>query len=270
MKVVSGGFLELGLAALRRCSASDSPRISIDEIGFLETACPEYCEAVQSLFEKKQVIAVVRKQELPFLCTLLTRQDAFVIDLDAPFGNTGCVIMASGLGRRFGGNKLMTDFHGEPMIARALAATACVPHRVVVTRHAEVADYCRARELPVVLHGLPSRSDTVRLGLEALPQTDACFFCPGDQPLLSEETVMSLALLGTVLRDSILRPAAGDQPGAPILFPHRFYPELLALPQGKGGSFVTGQHPGQVHCLPVRNSRELADADTPEALNALL
>ena len=28
----------------------------------------------------------------------------------------GCVIMASGLGTRFGGNKLMADFDGQPLI----------------------------------------------------------------------------------------------------------------------------------------------------------
>lgn len=53
----------------------------------------------------------------------------------------GCVIMASGQARRFGSNKLLVDFHGEPMIMRILAATeglfAC---RVVVTRHQEIAD----------------------------------------------------------------------------------------------------------------------------------
>ena len=36
-----------------------------------------------------------------------------------PPKSLGCVIMASGLGKRFGGNKLMADFHGQPMIARS-------------------------------------------------------------------------------------------------------------------------------------------------------
>ena len=35
----------------------------------------------------------------------------------------GCVIMASGLGKRFGGNKLMADFDGQPLICRALTVT---------------------------------------------------------------------------------------------------------------------------------------------------
>ena len=52
----------------------------------------------------------------------------------------GCVIMASGLGKRFGGNKLMADFDGQPLICRALTVTdGLFSHRVVVTRHADVA-----------------------------------------------------------------------------------------------------------------------------------
>lgn len=270
MKAVREGFLGLGMKALRRCEDSQSEWISIDEIGFLETSCPEYCEALLSLFEKKRVIAAVRKQDILFLTALLGRKDAFIIDLDAPFGNTGCVIMASGMGARFGGNKLMADFHGEPMIARALAATACVPHRVVVTRHEDVAAFCRERNVEVVLHDLPYRSDTVRLGLNALPGVDRCFFCPGDQPLLTEETVMSLALSAMVRRDSILRPAADGQPGAPILFPKQYFPELCSLPQGKGGGFVAKKYPEQVAFLPIRDAYELMDVDTPEALRLLL
>ena len=34
----------------------------------------------------------------------------------------GCVIMASGVSRRFGSNKLLADFCGEPMLCRAFAA----------------------------------------------------------------------------------------------------------------------------------------------------
>ena len=46
----------------------------------------------------------------------------------------GCVVMASGMGRRFGGNKLTADFLGGPMIQRVLAATeGMFRRRIVVT-----------------------------------------------------------------------------------------------------------------------------------------
>ena len=82
----------------------------------------------------------------------------------------GCVIMASGLSRRFGANKLLADFCGQPMLCRAFAATAtpCIAARIVVTRSEEVQALCRAQGVPVLLHCLPGRNDTVRLGLSAL------------------------------------------------------------------------------------------------------
>ena len=36
----------------------------------------------------------------------------------------GCVIMASGLARRFGSNKLLANFGGRPLLCRALEVTA--------------------------------------------------------------------------------------------------------------------------------------------------
>ena len=68
----------------------------------------------------------------------------------------GCVIMASGLSRRFGGNKLLADFHGEPMIMRILHATeGLFDRRVVVTRHQEIVRLCAEHGVEVLLHDKP-------------------------------------------------------------------------------------------------------------------
>ena len=186
------------------------------------------------------------------------------------FPRIGCVIMASGLGKRFGGNKLMADFHGKPMIQRALDATAGLfAERVVVTRHEQVADLCREQHVDVVLHDFPNRNDTVRLGLEALGDLDACMFLPGDQPLLRRETVAMLLESRKENPDSMIRPAYEDMEGSPVLFPSWTFPELLDLPEGKGGSVVIKNHPHAVYRVSVADPFELADADTPEMLETL-
>ena len=111
----------------------------------------------------------------------------------------GCVIMASGLSRRFGANKLLADFCGQPMLCRAFAATATpgIAARIVVTRSEDVQALCKTQGVPVLLHSLPGRNDTVRLGLSALleqlPELSGCMFLPGDQPLLRRETVEVMA-----------------------------------------------------------------------------
>ena len=289
MRVCPEGFLGLGNAALQRCSEADGEWASIDEIGYLETGCPAYCQGIRALMDGKRLASVVRKQSLPFLEELCRRDDVFLVDLDAPFGNPGCVIMASGLGRRFGSNKLMADFRGKPLILRALDATEGIfERRVVVTRHPEIGELCRGQGIPVVFHDMPYRSDTVRLGLQAIMgEIDSCMFCPADQPLLQWDTVASLALNAFHEDKFIWRTAYGDgvgspvtvgssvsvdssiTVGSPVMFPKWAFPELLTLPEGKGGSFVLKKYPGQVRLVPVRDKYELMDVDTPEDLKCL-
>lgn len=267
MRPCAEGFARLGVPALRRCAASGSDWIRIDEIGYLEAEQSRFLSALEALMACKQVAAAVRKQQLPFLQRLCAREDVFLVDLDAPYGSLGCVIMASGLGTRFGGNKLMAPFRDQPLILRALQATEGIfSRRVVVTRHESVAQFCGQFQVPVLLHRLPHRSDTVRLGLKAIGSVDGCMFLPGDQPLLQRQSVASLALAAANDPRSIWRACHGDTAGAPVLFPAWTFEELMQLPQGKGGGVVIRKYPGHVRTAAVSDPLELADVDTPEDL----
>ena len=67
----------------------------------------------------------------------------------------GCVIMASGLARRFGSNKLLADFGGRPLLCRALDATdtpqlAC---RIVVTE-----EFGKPGDRIIISAGVPLRT----------------------------------------------------------------------------------------------------------------
>ena len=265
------GFTSLGIGVLERCMESESSWISIDEIGYLEALCEPYHETLRNLLNKKQVATVVRKQSLPFLEELCSREDAFVVDLDDPFGNIGCVIMASGLGKRFGGNKLLADFNGQPMICRILDVTEGIfAKRMVVTRSEEIASLCREREVPTILHSLPHRSDTVRLGLEAMCGMDRCMFAASDQPLLRKETVAALAIAAKNDPNAIWRTGCNGIQGSPVVFPEWSFPELLDLPEGKGGGVVIKKHPERLRTVNVRDVYELRDVDSPEDLTELL
>ena len=271
MVLQQDGFTSLGVPTLMKCMESDSQWITIDEIGYLEAQCVPYHETLRKLLEKKQAAMVIRKQSLPFLEELCSREDAFVVDLDDPFGNIGCVIMASGLGKRFGGNKLMADFHGQPLICRILDATEGIfSQRVVVTRHTEVARLCESRGIQTVLHDLLHRSDTVRLGLEAMPGIDRCMFVPADQPLLRKKTIAALGLASANDSDAIWRTVCEEIPGSPVIFPQWTFPELLNLPEGKGGGFVAKKYPERLRTVNVRDMYELKDVDSPQDLSELL
>ena len=195
----------------------------------------------------------------------------------------GCVLMASGAGRRFGSNKLLADFGGRPLLCRALefTATPALAARVVVTRSAGVKALCDAQGVPCLLHSLPGRNDTVRLGLEALlselPGLAGCIFLPGDQPLLRKESLEAMARDFSALDEkerAILRLGfraedGTERLGSPVLFGSSYFGALCSLPEGKGGGVVIRQHPGCVRAVYAQSAEELEDADTVERLEAL-
>lgn len=188
----------------------------------------------------------------------------------------GCVIMASGLARRFGSNKLLHDFQGQPVMCRILDTMNAAPLavRVVVTRHPEIQALCREREIPVVLHDLPEQSDTVRLGVEHLlkvcPDMTGCMFAASDQPCLTVESIANLCTAFQEAPEQIWRLSCQGTVGNPVLFPRSTFRELLNLPVGKGGGAVVKKHPELVRTVEVQDPRELVDVDTPEILASLL
>ena len=185
----------------------------------------------------------------------------------------GCVIMASGLGMRFGGNKLLHSFRGNPMIQYILDVTEDFQSRIVVTRHAEVAELCRKQNIPVLLHDLPLRSDTVRLGLCALlesePDLEGCLFAAADQPCLKKESITALCDDFRKETRFIYRLSFRGVPGNPVLFPRFFFEKLLHLPEGKGGNVIIKAHPELVRLVEAAEEKELIDVDTPEILAKL-
>lgn len=271
MEVCVDGFTGLGIPAVARCIQSEMEWVGIDEIGYLESKSPEYCQAIRNLMQKKHIIAVVRKQDTDFLMEMCDRKDAFAVDLDAPYGNSGCVIMASGMGRRFGGNKLMTNLNGKALAQYIMESTAGIfARRVVVTRYQAVQQLAEGMGISVVFHNLSYRNDTVRLGLEVMHDLEGCMFCPADQPLLSRETIASLALCGARDDRTIWRTAYGEEKGAPIFFPKWTFDALANLPEGMGGGYILKNHPEHVKNVTAGRRIELQDVDYPEDINLFL
>lgn len=178
----------------------------------------------------------------------------------------GCVIMASGLGKRFGGNKLMADLGGKPLIQWILDTTRDLfDYRVVVTRSREVKELCDRNNIDVVLHSEPGRNDTVRIGLSLMTEKmECCCFMPADQPFIRRESFRKVLAAVKENPQYIWRTAFENQVGAPVCFPKWSFPELLTLPEGKGGNAVVKAHIEKVKMVQVIEPEELEDVDTIE------
>ena len=178
----------------------------------------------------------------------------------------GCVIMASGVSKRFGENKLLADFRGKTLIERALEITDgdLFSRRIVVTRTQEAELICKERGIEVILHELPGRGDAVKLGMEYMMDMDACVFCPCDQPLLKKESLRNLINTFRNDTDKIYRLAWKDAPGTPVLFSKNYYQELMNLPSDKGGSYLLKKYEDNIGLVQVYDKNELKDIDTKE------
>ena len=184
----------------------------------------------------------------------------------------GCVVMAAGIARRFGTNKLSAQWEGKSLIRRAMEAipTELYCRRVVVTQYPEVTNLAKELSFTPIENTRPDLgiSHTVALGLAALTDCDAVLFQVSDQPLLRRETVAELTRFYLARPECIAALSHGGVRGNPCIFPARFFPELLELSGDRGGSAVIKRHP-EALALWESDAGQLADVDTPAALEAL-
>lgn len=184
----------------------------------------------------------------------------------------GCVVMAAGNARRFGDNKLAARLEGRSLIRRTLEA---VPPELftavaVVSQYEEILALAGEFSFTPVRNIHPDHgiSRTIALGLTALGECDGAMFLVSDQPLLRRESVAALVRFWREQPDRLAALAHGGVRGNPCVFPARFFPELLALTEDHGGNTVIRRHEGDLRLLEVPEE-ELADVDTPEALEEL-
>lgn len=179
----------------------------------------------------------------------------------------GCVVLASGEGKRFGGNKMLADICGEPLVARTIASVPARFDTVVSTRWPEVAAICRERGRACVLHDGTLRSQSVRAGLAWGMERgwDGCLFLPGDQPLVSPGSFEALARSFDEHAGACpVRLSLEGVPSSPVLFPASLFGALLAL-EGKNGGGVLLKGRDDVALVEAR-AYELWDVDTSKGV----
>ena len=183
----------------------------------------------------------------------------------------GCVVLAAGRGVRFGGNKLICPLAGRPVLSRVLDNLPRVQlHRIVtVASSQEVEQLCREADIPCLLYGGGAQSDSIRLGIGAMEDTDGCMFVMGDQPLCSRRSMERLLEAFRHQPDAVVRLAYRGRPCSPVIFPSCYYPNLAALTGEQGGiAAVRGLDPTFL-LVEAEQEAELWDTDTPEALTHL-
>jgi len=183
--------------------------------------------------------------------------------------------MAAGQGLRFGRNKLVEPFRGEPLI-RFVVRAALESHlaRVIVVLGSEAALVRDALEPLVADERLflivnpafrEGQSASVKAGLGSVPADCAgAMFLVGDQPLLDSAAIDQLIAAFEDAEDGICLPFCDGQSRNPVIFSRRFFAALRDIRGDQGGRGVIAANREAVSWVLFKDAAIFADIDTIE------
>ena len=177
------------------------------------------------------------------------------------------IMLAAGNSRRFGSNKLLYEIDGKPMyqhILEKLMTVANTPKSItVVTQYEEIEQEARTLGTKVYINPHPDEgiSSSLKIGLKANKDADACLFTVSDQPWLTTATIHQLIDLFKTSQKGIACVSCQGKLGNPCIFTKKYYEELLSITGDRGGKSVIAAHREETAVLRVCNVKELMDID---------
>ncbi len=186
----------------------------------------------------------------------------------------GAVILAAGAGSRFGGQKLLAQLSGTPILQYVLnlAATAALDPVVVVLGADADALVTRLwwRDEVRLINPEPERglSSSVRMGLASLSLSDAkrAVVLLGDQPRLSAAQLATILAAPQDAARPFVVPRYNGVPGNPVLLERAAWPLAARLTGDAGMAQLIRANPELVRYVEVEGTnpdidtrRDLAD-----------
>ncbi len=181
------------------------------------------------------------------------------------------VVLAAGLSRRMGTDKLLLSVEGQPMYRHTLrlAAALTADLRIVVTNNGKIAQ--EAETMGFIAVPSPRAAEgmgfSVAAGTAALGAAQTAVFLNADQPFLRVKMVENLLKIGEE-SGKIVVPVVEDMPCSPCVFPRRFFSELSMLSGTQGGKTVWRQHAEDTLFVPCA-AAGFDDVDTREQYGRL-
>ena len=191
-------------------------------------------------------------------------------------GRYSLVILAAGLGSRFGADKLSCQVRGRAVYQYMLEKAAAFPgveSFIVTGNEAIMEEAGRMGVTPVsnreaelgISHSLQLG---LRAALQSRPRIEGVLFAVCDQPGLRISTIQRIWNQAAVKPGRIICAGQKQEAGNPVLWPAAFFPELMSLTGDVGGRAVLARHMDQVEIVEARET-ELRDIDRREDLEEI-
>lgn len=186
------------------------------------------------------------------------------------------VVLAAGISRRMGVNKLTLSLDGKPLIRHvldAIAASSLVATTVVLGHEAE--------KVRAALSDAPARfvvngdfadglSTSLKAGLAALqPDIDGAMIFLGDMPDIPPELIdRMVAAFDPDAGREIIVPKRQGRRGHPVLWGRKFFPRILQEAKGDAGARnLLEAQSAFIAEVEGESDGVLLDLDTPEAFH---
>lgn len=186
------------------------------------------------------------------------------------------IILAAGVGSRFGGAKLLAPWGGGVLLHGALRAAFASPGASVILVTGADADAiaaaamgfaatCSMRPDLHVVHALEHRdglSASLRAGLAALPASaSGVFIFLGDMPCIPIEIPVALAAALALPNILAAAPVHQGQRGHPVLLSASLVPHLSALAGDQGARLLLDSLGPALALVPTEDPGVLLDVD---------
>ncbi len=184
------------------------------------------------------------------------------------------ILMASGLSKRMGENKLFLDFKGKKIyettldLLKDLQDSGAISRVIVASTYTEILEESGKRGfLPIYnANNEIGKSSSIKLGIDGAQEDAALMFFVADQPMLTKETC--LKLIGAFKENPVMTfPVVGRRRGAPVIFPDEYRDRLYNLVEDQGGMIFAKDN--ETAKIEIEDVRELADIDTVESYKSL-
>jgi molybdenum cofactor cytidylyltransferase len=188
------------------------------------------------------------------------------------------IILAAGLSTRLpGNNKLLVKIADATLISRVISQ--CLNSRlsrlIIVTgpsldMEEELSPWSGNQRLKIVVNLQPEwgMSSSLRVGINAVKSeaAAAAAIILGDQIFLTSAIINRLWEKFQEHPEKIVAPFVSGRRTTPVIFPSRFFPDLLQTSGDEGGRTVLIRHEESVVGVEMGTMYDDVDLDTPEDL----